>query len=465
MKLIYFLLPTLFLPFICFAQTQEVYFADHPALSPDGETIIFNYDKDLWSVPISGGLASRLTAMDGNETRPKVSPDGKWLAFTGAQYGNPDIYIMPLGGGTITQLTFHEASDVLTAWSWDSKSLYFTSGRYNRMSTYSVSMEGGTPIRLYPHYFNNIHNAVEHPDGRIFFNETWESSNFEHRKRYKGAYNPDIKSYNPKSKTFKVHTDYEGKDFWATIDKRGNVYFISDEFNGEYNLYKLEKESKTQLTKFETSVRHPFVSANGEKIVFQKDYQLFVYDVKKGSTKKVDIQVVRNNTLAKSQDFDVKGNITGFDVSDDGKKLCFVSRGELFVSDVKGKFVRQLKTRADGRVLESYFLKDDKTILFNQTVNGYQNWFTIPADGTGTEKQHTSDLANNRNIAFNSEKTKAAYLSGREELRLMDLETFKSETLLKEELWGFYNDLPQFAPGDKHIVFTAYRNFEREIFL
>lgn len=460
-KLLFFLA----LPSLLFAQTEEVFFAYRPCLSPDASTIIFSHDQDLWSVGVQGGLAKRLTAMDGNETAPKISPDGKWLAFTSTQYGNQDVYIMPIDGGNATQLTFHESADVVSSWSWDSKEIYFTSGRYNRMSTYSVSIEGGTPKRLFPHYFNNVHNVALHPDGRIFFNETWESSNFEHRKRYKGAYNPDIKSYNPKTKAYKVLTDYDGKDFGVTIDKKGKIYFISDEFNGEYNLYTFERGKKKQLTKFETSTRYPNVSANGEKIVFQKDYQLFVYDVKKGNAKQVKIEVLNNNTLSKSQDFDVKGNISGFDVSDDGKKLCFVSRGELFVSDAKGKFVRQIKTNPLGRVMECYFLKDNKTIIFNQTVNGYQNWFTIPANGKGKEQQHTSDLANNRNIAFNSDRTKAVYFSGREEVKLMDLESFSSETILKEELWGFYNDLPKFAPGDKHILFSAYRNFEQEIFL
>ena len=47
----------------------------------------------------------------------------------------------------------------------------------------------------------------------------------------------------------------------------------------------------------------------------------------------------------------------------------------------------------------------------------------------------------------------------------MDLESFTSTELVQDEFWGLYNDLPYFAPGDKHLIFTAYRNFERDIFL
>lgn len=446
---------------------SEVYFSDHPTLSPDGKTLIFNYEGDLWKVNADGGTASRITAMEGNEVLPRISPDGKWLAFSGSQFGNQDIFIMPIDGGEIQQLTFHEASDVLSSWSWDSQTLYFTSSRYNRMSAYSIPLNGGTPKRLFgDHYFNNSHKVVAHPNtGELFFNETWESSNFEHRKGYKGAYNPDLKSYNPKTKEYKEWTTWEGKDFETMIDKGGNIYFSSDEHNGEYNLYTFENGKKKRLTKFETSIRRPQISADGSAIVFQKDYQIWKYGVKGKKATKVKIQIPRNPILAKTQDFSVAGNMSAFDVSDDGKKLAFVSRGELFVSDIKGKFVRQLNTDAQGRVVEVYFLKDNKTLIFNQTVGGYLNWFTITADGKGVEKQLTSDKANNRNIAFNSEKSQAVYFSGREEIRMLDLETFASSLLLKEELWGFYNDQPSFSPDDNYVLFTAYRNFERDIFI
>ena len=450
-----------------FAQDQDLYFAHYPCLTPDGKTVVFSYEGDLWqAATTTNAQAVRLTAMDGNETHPKISPDGKWLTFTSSQYGNQDVYVMPMGGGIITQLTYHQGYDQVESWSWDSQTIYFRSNRYNRMSAYSIQASGGTPKRLYDHYFNNIHNVVEHPTtGEIFFNESWESSNFTHRKRYKGPYNPEIKSYNAKTGEYKVYTDYEGKDMWATIDKNGNVYFVSDEKQGEYNLFQLDGNNKKRLTNFKSSVIRPSVSADGSAIVFEKDYQLHIYDTKSKKTRQLNISIFKNKTLAKAQNFNVKGNISSFDVSDDNKKLVFVSRGELFVSDIKGKFVKQIPTAADGRVTEVYFLKDNKTIIFNQTVGGYLNWFTVHAGGNEAAKQHTSDKQNNRNIAFNSDKSKAVYLSGRNEVRLMDLENFDSQTLVEDELWGLYSDIPSFSPDDEYVTFTAYRNFEKDIII
>ncbi|HVM87801.1 MAG TPA: S41 family peptidase [Puia sp.] len=449
------------------AQNGEAYFLSQPCLTPDGLTVVFSFEGDLWKADVGGGTAVRLTAMQGYETNARVSPDGKWIAFTGRQYGNADIYVMPVEGGEIRQLTFHSATDEVNSWSWDSKHIYFTSGRDSRQSGYKVSINGGTPVRVFGNnFFLYDHNLFEHPSsGEIFFNDTWESSNQVQRKHYKGPFNPDIQSYNPATKKYKRYTDYIGKDFGATTDRKGNIYFISDENNNEYNLYTFKDGKKTALTNFSSSIKNAIVNANGGKVVFEKDYQLYVYDVASKKAEKLKIDIVRNSILSKDKDFDVKGNITQFDISPDGKKLVFTSRGEIFVSDVEGKFIQEIKKGSAERAVEVKWLGDNKTILFNQTAGGFQNLFTIAADGSAPLKQLTHDADNNRSLSFNKSKTKAVYLSGRDEVRILDLKTFESKTIVKDEIWGFQGSAPVFSPDENYICFTAFRNFEQDIFV
>jgi tricorn protease len=459
----------LFLLFLCFVVTVEaqdaLHFPDQPALTPDGKGIIFAYSGDLWTVAAAGGPANRITALDGVENHPKVSPDGKWLAFSSAQYGNSDVYLMPIGGGAIRQLTFHDANDAVANWSWDSQEIYFTSNRYNRGTTYTVNINGGTPSRVIEHYFNTIHNPAPHPKtGELYFNESWESSNFTHRKRYKGPYNPEIKSFDLKTKSVTVHTDYEGKDMWPMIDKSGNIFFVSDRYNEEYNLYKMESGKAKRLTKFNSSVFAPSISADGSAIVFIKDYQLHLMNTASGKTKPVSVQLSAFVGLSKIADFSTDKNVDYFDVAYDGKKIAFVSRGELFVSDMEGKFIRQIQT-GNGRVAEVKWLKDNKTLLFNQTIGGYQNLHSIAADGSGTIKVHTRDTRNNRGMEMSPDSSKVVFLSGRDEVRVMNLEDMTVTTAAKQEIWGFQNSLPRWSPDNRYILFTGYIDFEQDLFL
>jgi tricorn protease len=451
--------------FIVNAQ-NNTFFTLNPTLTPNADAIIFSYEGDLWKVNTEGGNAYRLTAMQGDETAPSVSPDGKWLAFSSNQFGNNDVYIMPLDGGAIKQLSFHESDDMVSSWSWDNKTIYFTSGRYNNIATYSVTIAGETPKRLFDHFFNTVHNVVKNPKtDEIFFNESWESSMFAHRKRYKGDFNPDIKSYNLKTKEYKEYTNYRGKDFGVTFDKNGKLYFKSDEANGEYNLYMLENGNKKQLTNFSTSIMWPKVSANGEKIVFRKDYQIFVYDVKTAKTTAPTIQIYSNNTLNKEQSYNVKGEITYFDISPDETKMAFVSRGKLFVSDIKGKFMKEINTNINEAVQEVKWLANNKTLIFSQSDKGYYNWFTINADDQSKAKQLTKNTMNNRQLTFNSDRSQGVYLSGRNNICLIDLKTLKSDIIVTDELWGFYNSDPLFSPDDKFILYNAKRDFENDVFV
>jgi Tol biopolymer transport system component/C-terminal processing protease CtpA/Prc len=449
---------------IAFAQSNA-YFLSNPTLTPDGQTVVFAFEGDLWKATINDLQATRITAMQGYETSPRISPDGKWIAFTGRQYGNADVFVMPLNGGDVQQITFHSGNDEVTSWSWDSKSIYFNSGRAGQVAGFKVAATGGTPQRVFgSNFFQYDHNLVEHPTtGEIFFNDTWESFSQAQRKRYKGPFNPDIQSYNFKTKQHKKYTSWEGKDFAATIDKNGAVYFISDEANGEYNLYTIDNGKKKALTRFSSSIKTPQANANGGKVVFEKDYQLWMYDVKTDKERKLNISIIRNHILPKEKDFEVRGTIAAFDVSPDGKKFVFVARGELFVSDVEGKFVQQINRGSAERVRDVRWMSDNKTILFTQTANGYSNLFTIRADSSAAPRQLTNDQQNNRSVVVNKKRTLAVYLSGRNEVRLLDLKTLQSKTIVKDELWAFQNSDPGFSPNDEYVVFTARRNFEEDI--
>ena len=87
------------------AQTQGTLgFYRSPAIH--GETIVFAAEGDLWTVPITGGLARRLTSHAAEESSPAISPDGVTLAFTARYEGPAALYTMPITGGAPTRRTY-----------------------------------------------------------------------------------------------------------------------------------------------------------------------------------------------------------------------------------------------------------------------------------------------------------------------------------------------------------------------
>lgn len=60
--------------FSLYSQDSKAYFLSNPTLSPDGQTVVFSFEGDLWKANISDGQASRLTAMQGYETSPAFLP-------------------------------------------------------------------------------------------------------------------------------------------------------------------------------------------------------------------------------------------------------------------------------------------------------------------------------------------------------------------------------------------------------
>lgn len=460
------MLAALFFPLLVSAQ-QSLHFTSTPAVSPDGQEVIFSYNNNLWKSSINGGLSYQITSLQGISNRPRISPDGKWIAFSNSQFGNSDIYVMPANGGEIKRLTFHQANDMVESWSWDNDWIYFTSNRYDRMSTYKVNINGGTPLRVFSNdYFDYTHNAFENPvTGEIFFDDSWESINFYNRIGYRGAFNPDVQSYNPASKKYKRYTTWNGKDMSVSVDKKGKIYFISDEGNGKYNLCTFDGDKKKQLTHFNTSVFRPIVNANGNYVVFEKDFQLYKYDISSGKSSLIPLKAYKINSLESYKPFEVSKNIDAFSVSPDGKKMAFVARGRLLVSDIKGKYIREINTLATERVSDVYWLKDNETLLYLRTNKGFNNLFTTKATGDGTEKQITDEARNDRSLSFDNEHERAVYLSGNNEVRLLDLKTMKSSTIATDEIWGLNSSTPAFSPDGAYVSYNGIRNFESDILL
>lgn len=92
-----------------------------PRYAPDGQSLLFtraeNGNSDIYSLPIGGSAANRLTRDGGIDTSPSFSPEGDEIVFNSDRGGSPQLYIMGPDGGAPRRISFGEGRYGSPAWS------------------------------------------------------------------------------------------------------------------------------------------------------------------------------------------------------------------------------------------------------------------------------------------------------------------------------------------------------------
>lgn len=87
-------------------------------VSPDGRTIVFDILGDLYTLPIGGGTATRLTSGPGWDAQPRYSPDGSRIVFASDRSGSEQLWLLRVASGTATQMTKDAANQYMSP-TWD----------------------------------------------------------------------------------------------------------------------------------------------------------------------------------------------------------------------------------------------------------------------------------------------------------------------------------------------------------
>ncbi|MEV6940390.1 hypothetical protein AB0N19_40335, partial [Streptomyces sp. NPDC051132] len=71
-----------------------------------GELVAFAAEDDVWLAPLAGGRAWRVSADNMPVSWPRISPDGRHLAWTSTRDGAPEVHVAPVDGGPARRLTY-----------------------------------------------------------------------------------------------------------------------------------------------------------------------------------------------------------------------------------------------------------------------------------------------------------------------------------------------------------------------
>ena len=94
-------------------------------VAPDGKRIITDILGDLYTIPVGGGEAHRITSGMGFDSQPVFSPDGRQIAFVSDRSGAESLWIADSDGGNARRISLGE-DDIWVSpeWSPDGHSIY-----------------------------------------------------------------------------------------------------------------------------------------------------------------------------------------------------------------------------------------------------------------------------------------------------------------------------------------------------
>jgi tricorn protease len=360
--------------------------ARHPALSPDGRTLAFDWRGDIWIVPAEGGRADRLTAHVAHDAYPRWSPDGREIAFSSDRNGNWDLFVLSLETGAVDRLTSHSDYDIIYDWSPDGRTLYFGSTRESRDDlVYAVPRTGGLPVRVTG---DMAYNASISPDGRWIayvrgYNEWW-------RKHYRGPASLDLWVRALDGGESYLITPWDGDDDQPQWSADGrSLFFQSERADSTLNLYRVDLRfvdagvepagAPAQLTHMkDDGVRFLNVSRDGRLAAFESYGEIYTVPTTGGEPRRVAIDCTgdpKENEITRRI---LASGATEYAFAPGEKQVAFIVEGELYAAVIiKDELKEPMRlTVTEAREKDVAWL-DENTLLYVSDASGNDNIYSL----------------------------------------------------------------------------------------
>jgi tricorn protease len=435
--------------------------------------ITFTYAGDIYTVPLSGGLARRITNSEGIEIFPKFSPDGNTIAFSGEHDGNREVYTIPTIGGSPARLTYSMdipglpdrmgPDKIILQWSNDGNEIIYRS-RKNEWNSwvgqiFKVNANGGLPY-TYPlpragfTSFSDDGNKIAY--NRIFREfRTW--------KRYRGGQADDIWIYDFTTQKLENITNNPAQDI-IPMWYKNKVYFMSDRdqymnvFVYDFN----SKETKKVTTFDKYDVKFPSLGAG--MISFENGGYIYVLNPETDNYNKVSIEIAEDFPWNRNKIENIKDRISSWEISPDGVRAMFNARGEIFtVPAEKGK-IYNLTNSAGVHDRSPKWSPDGKWIAY-VSDNGEENEiYLMDNEGKNINKLSSGSKSYIWQLLWSPDSKMLAFSDKLLKLYTIDVATKKITEVAKSKQWEIRDF--SWSPDNKWLAYTDFiNNFQPQIYL
>jgi imidazolonepropionase-like amidohydrolase/Tol biopolymer transport system component len=366
-------------------------------VSPDGQTIAFDLLGDIYTMPITGGLATNITSGLPWEIQPRFSPDGSMIAFTSDRAGGDNIWIMDVDGGNRRQVT-NESFRLLNNPTWHpsgefiaARKHYTTSRSAGAGEIWMYHLSGGSGVQLVERpseaFQKELGEPIFSPDGRyVYYTQNITSgSTF----IYAQDSNTDLFNIlRYELETGEITTAVSGAggsvrpapspdgNFMAFVrrDRLQSQLWIKDLRSGEERMIYGDLDRDNQET-WGVYGMYPNMdwTPDGNSVVFWSGGHINRVNVATGENTVIPFQVDDSREVIDPPRPSVEVAPATFEtrmprfanVSPDGSQVVFETLGRLYIADTNGGSPRPL-TRNDGSYREIFpsWSRDGRSIVF-----------------------------------------------------------------------------------------------------
>ena len=350
--------------------------------SVHNEYVVFTAEGDLWKYNQNTNLSYRITTHHGVESNAAISPDGKWIAFNAEYEGPTEIYVIPFDGGIPKRITYEglkgRTGPVVYRWNSDQK-LIVSTGYYSTLPGKQLALIDVESLEYTLIPLAQADEGVFDDNGNLYFTRfTFQGS---HTKRYKGGTAQNLWKFDGSNEAFPLTADYAGTSK-NPMFYEGKIYFLTDR-DGTMNLWSMLPDG-TGLKQHTNSVAWDLKDAelqNG-KVVYQKQADLYLYDIATDQEKLLDISLV--------SDFDQKRTywekepmkkLQAVDISQDGESVLLTARGRVFSAPVESGRWTEITRNYGIRFKNAKFSGKNDDVVFLSDESGEMEVWKTSKDG------------------------------------------------------------------------------------
>ena len=380
-------------------------------VSPDGQTVLFDHLGDLFTVPLAGGTATRLTRGMGFDTQPRFSPDGKHVVFTSDRDGGENIWIIATDLSDTLQITKGKHDRYLSPeWTPDGEYIVATKGsklhlwhRTGGAGVQLVQEPGalrtvGAAFGTDPRYVwfsgrmaqgSLYNNGMDLYQLAVYDRETGEISN--RSNRWGGGFQPTLSpdgrwlvygSRHIADTGLRIRDLASGDERWLAWPVQRDDQESSSQ-RDVYPRMSFTPDSREVVTTYGGKIwRVPVDGSDPVEVPFQVEVDLPI-----GPLVDFSYRISDDPTFVAKQ-------IRNAVPSPDGARLAFTVLSELYVMDWPDGTPRRLAAELGDVQQHPTWSPDGQSIAFSAWTEGEGGHiYRIRADGRGSAQRLTTDPA------------------------------------------------------------------------